>query len=87
MSGNTLPDVLGWLGATALLAAYALVSTKVVEGDSLVYQLLNAAGSLLLVVNSFHYGAFPSVVVNIVWIGIAGYALTRRVTRVAGPGG
>ena len=48
------------------------------EGDSLVYQLLNMMGGAFLIVNSFHYKAFPSVAVNVVWIGIAIYTMTRR---------
>ena len=64
-------DILGWLGAAALLAAYALVSAKRLDGDSMKFQLLNLIGSVLLIVNSAYYGAFPSVFVNVVWIGIA----------------
>ncbi|MFZ5918347.1 MAG: CBU_0592 family membrane protein [Chloroflexota bacterium] len=77
MGKNVLIDLIGWSGAVSVLLAYALVSTRKMEGDSFVYQLLNLAGSLLLIVNSSFYGAFPSVGVNVVWAGIAIYALTR----------
>jgi hypothetical protein len=70
-------DTMGWIGAIAILLAYALVSAKKVPGDSVLYQGLNLAGSALLIVNSFYYGAFPSVAVNVVWIGIAAFALIR----------
>lgn len=70
-----LVDVVGWTGAAALLLAYVLVSTKRIEGDSVAYQFLNLGGAVLLIVNSFYYGAYPSVVVNVVWIGIAVLAL------------
>jgi hypothetical protein len=77
--GNSLTiDVFGWSGVAALLIAYGLVSTKKLEGDSTIYQLLNLAGSALLIINSFYYGAYPSVGVNIAWVGIAVFALTRR---------
>lgn len=78
MSSNFLIDSIGWIGAISLLAAYALVSMRKLEGDSLVYQLLNMMGGAFLIVNSFHYKAFPSVAVNVVWIGIAIYTMTRR---------
>jgi hypothetical protein len=78
MSSNFLIDSIGWMGAISLLAAYALVSMRKLEGDSLVYQLLNMMGGAFLIVNSFHYKAFPSVAVNVVWIGIAIYTMTRR---------
>ena len=78
MTHDILIDIVGWIGAVVLLLAYGLVSTRKTEGDSGVYQWLNLAGSALLMVNSFFYGAYPSSGVNIVWIGIALYALFRR---------
>ena len=78
MDSNVLIDIAGWMGVAALLVAYALVSTRRLAGDSMTYQLLNTAGSVLLIINSFYYGAYPSVSVNIAWIGIAIYALIRK---------
>jgi hypothetical protein len=78
MAGNLVVDVVGWAGAVALLGAYAPVSNRILEGDSIFYQLLNLVGGALLIVNSFYYGAFPSVGVNVVWIGIAVFAIVRK---------
>jgi hypothetical protein len=74
---DLLSDIIGYLGVLELLVAYALVSTKKIEGDSAVYQLLNLVGSASLIVNSLVNEAYPSVVVNIFWIGIAAFALIR----------
>jgi hypothetical protein len=74
-------DVGGWLGVAALLSAYALVSLRRLEADSLVYQMLNLTGGGLLILNSFYYGAYPSVGVNLAWIGIALFTLARRKPR------
>ena len=71
-------DIAGWIGVIALLIAYGLVSTKRIEGDAVIYQLLNLAGAALLIVNSFYYGAYPSVVINVIWIGIAIFALWQK---------
>ena len=73
-----LIDILGWLGVALFLVAYALVSTKKLEGDSVIYQAMNILGGVLLVTNSFYYHALPSVGVNVAWIGIAIFALTRK---------
>ena len=78
IDNSSLIDIAGWIGVAALLIAYALVSTRRIEGDSVVYQLLNMTGGALLIVNSSYYRAYPSVGVNVAWIGIAIYALTRR---------
>ena len=78
MGRNVVVDIAGWIGVVALLVAYGLVSTKRTEGDSVIYQLLNGIGAILLITNSYYYGAYPSVGINIVWIGIAIYALARK---------
>ncbi len=70
-------DALGWLGAGVLLFAYFLVSSGRVHGGSLLYQGLNAAGSVLLGANSLYYGAVPSAFVNAVWLAIAAYGAAR----------
>jgi len=81
MKLDLVSDVLGWIGAALLLGAYALVSTKKLEGDSVTFQLLNLLGSAFLIVNSAYYGAYPSVGVNVVWIGIAVFAIARVMSR------
>lgn len=68
-------DVLGWAGAFLILTAYALISFKKVEGNSIRYQLLNIVGSVFLVINTYYYGAIPSTIVNIVWAVIALFAI------------
>lgn len=78
MKPQLIVDILGWIGAVCLLLAYFLVSRKKLAGDSLNYQLLNLAGGGLLTINSLYYGAFPSVAVNLVWIGIALFTLSKR---------
>jgi hypothetical protein len=82
MESSLLVDVIGWLGVAGLLAAYGLVSAKKLAGDSAIYQSLNLLGAGLLIVNSFYYGAFPSVGINVVWVAIAVFTLvSRRITR------
>jgi len=81
MDASLLIDIAGWLGVAALLIAYFMVSTQRMEGSSVPYQLLNAGGSGLLILNSYYYGAMPSVGINIAWIAIAVYALSRTLQR------
>jgi hypothetical protein len=71
-------DAIGWVGAAALLVAYAMVSHKKLEGDSPTYQLLNITGSLLLAANTIFYGSYPSTFVNLIWAGIAVFAIGTR---------
>ncbi len=71
-------DAIGWVGAAALLVAYAMISHKKLEGDSATYQLLNISGSLLLAVNTIFYGSYPSTFVNLIWAGIAVFSIMTR---------
>lgn len=70
-------DVLGWIGAAALLLGYWLISRGRVTGLTRSYQLLNAGASVLLFVNTFMYRAYPSAFVNLAWLGIAMHTLVR----------
>jgi hypothetical protein len=70
-----LVDTLGWLGAVCVLVAYGLVSSGRVHGRAPLYQVPNAIGSVLLTVNTYYYHAYPSSFVNVLWLGIAVYAL------------
>ncbi len=81
MISSLLIDILGWIGAAGLLIAYALVSAKRVEGDSTGYQLLNTVGSIFLMINTIHYGAYPSALLNLFWLGVAIYAVRKTIVR------
>ena len=74
-----LIDALGWIGSFLLIFAYVGVSQKRLDPQSITYQSLNLMGSILLIVNTFYYGAFPSTAVNIIWVGIGiFYVLKKR---------
>jgi len=71
-------NVSGWIGVAALLAAYWLVSTQKMTGDSRAFQGLNLVGAVLVLMNSLYYGAYPSVGVNAAWIAIGVYTLAKH---------
>lgn len=74
-------EILGWLGAALLIVAYAIVSYGSVDGRNRLYQSLNIAASLLLVVNTAWHRAWPSAAVNIIWAVIATGTLVPGLTR------
>ncbi len=81
-NNDVLTNILGWIGAIALLVAYALISARRVEGDSTGYQLLNLVGSILLMLNTLYYEAYPSSFLNLFWMGVALYALRKVIGKV-----
>lgn len=74
-------EVIGWAGAVLIIAAYALLTAGRLSGASRAYHLMNIVGAIGFVVNSGWNGALPSAVLNVVWLGIGGYALLQRRTR------
>ncbi len=71
----------GWGGALLILSAYLLVSSGRVTGQSPLFQWMNLAGAAGFVVNGYAHGAIPSASLNILWMGIAAFALVRIARR------
>ena len=81
-----LVDAAGWIGAVALLTAYALVSGGRVGGRGPAFQALNLVGAVGLLVNGVWHGAWPSAALNAVWLVVGLLAVTRlRDDRVPPP--
>jgi hypothetical protein len=78
---SSLAMIAGWIGALLLLTAYLLVSLRRLAGNGVLFQVLNVAGSLGLAAASVAGGVWPSVAVNVVWIGIGVVVLVRHAVR------
>jgi hypothetical protein len=68
---------IGWLAALLILVAYLLLSLGKVDGRSRLYQCMNIAGAIGMIINSGWNGAIPSAVLNAIWALIGLYALVR----------
>lgn len=77
-------EILGWLGAAMVVAAYAIVSYGRISGRNGLYQALNIAGALLLALNTAWHHAWPSAAVNVIWMFIAVGALIPGLARRRG---
>lgn len=74
-------EIIGWAAAVLILASYVLLSLGRIEAQSTAYQGMNIVGAAGFIVNSGYNGAIPSAVLNIVWMGIGLFALTRIMRR------
>jgi len=61
----------GWIGAMGLLTAFYLNSTNKINTNSKIYQWLNFFSALLLLINAFYINAYPFIIINIFWAGVA----------------
>lgn len=75
-------EIIGWIGAVLILAAYILLSLEKLDGQSPAYQWMNVVGAACFVANSGWNGAIPSAALNVVWMGIGFYTL-RAINRRA----
>jgi hypothetical protein len=80
---KTFVDCAGWSAALLILGAYGLISSGKMQARSALYQWMNIIGALGFIINSGWNGAWPSVGLNVVWLGIAVVALlrNRRIAR------
>jgi hypothetical protein len=76
-------EVVGWIGALLILAAYGLLSAGKLDARSPAYQWLNVIGAVGFILNSGWNGAWPSAALNVVWVGIGLVALVRIFGRRA----
>ena len=67
----------GWYGVVAILGAYALLSFKIIQSDSLAYQILNLTGAIGIATEAASKKDTQPVVLNIVWATIALVAITQ----------
>lgn len=83
MSTIFLVNIIGWIGALSLLAAYLLVSRGKIPGRSYLYQGLNIIGSLGFIINSGYFGAIPSVGLNTIWL-LIGIVTIFKINTLSG---
>ncbi|MBN8653042.1 MAG: hypothetical protein J0L67_16540 [Cytophagales bacterium] len=74
---------MGWIGSVAVIAAYALNSLQKIKSDSLIFQVLNLTGAVLLIINSVFKEAYPFTFINTVWAVIAVVAIFRMMRKPA----
>lgn len=89
---KVLVEAIGWVGAGLVLFAYQRVALgRGSTGPS--FAVMNSIGGACLVLNGAYNGAWPSVGLNLVWVGVGAVSLWRfsrerhSLSEVSGPGG
>ena len=73
-----LVEVLGWIASMLIVGSYALNITGRLSAKSKLYVTANIIGGIFFVVNTYYHQAYPSMLVNIVWVIIAVVMLTKK---------
>lgn len=76
-----MPLTLGIIGMSLILVGFLLNQLKIWSQDSVVYDLVNFIGSILLLLYALYGGAWPFVVLNGVWALYSGYDVFRAIVE------
>ena len=75
---GVLIEVLGWIASVLIVGSYALNITGKLPASSKIYVLANIIGGVFFVVNTYFHKAYPSMFVNVVWVIIAIYMISKK---------
>lgn len=76
-----LIEILGWIASVLIVGAYASNIYGRLRADSLLYIWSNIIGGCFFVVNTIFHHAYPSAVVNVVWVIIAVNAVVKKMLQ------
>jgi len=75
---NILIESLGWIASVLIVGSYALNITGRLQAESNWYILANIIGGFFFVINTYFHQAYPSMVVNFIWVIIAIVMITKK---------
>jgi hypothetical protein len=78
MTLKSFVDFSGWAAFGLILGSYGLLSFGKIQASSRLYQWMNIVGALGFIINCTANHTWPSVALNVAWLGIAVYALRRN---------
>ncbi len=73
-----LIEVLGWIASVLIVGSYALNITGKLAANSKTYVVANLVGGLFFVLNTYYHQAYPSMLVNFIWVIIAIVMLLKK---------
>lgn len=75
---NILVELLGWIASILIVGSYALNITGKLAAESKIYIFANIFGGLFFVINTYFHQAYPSMVVNMIWVIIAIIMIAKK---------
>ncbi len=68
---NITVEVLGWIASVLIVGSYAFNISGRLQTNNKWYVWANIIGGLFFVINTYFHHAYPSMVVNTIWVIIA----------------
>jgi len=77
----TFLDFLGVVGSLMICAAYLAVSLRRVDPEGFRFHIVNATGSILLLISLYFRPNPGAIVIEALWLAIAGFAICRALLK------
>jgi len=77
----TLLDFVGLVGALTICAAYLLVSLRRVDPEGFRFHIVNAAGSILLLISLYFRPNPGAILIEVLWLAIAAMGIGRALLK------
>jgi hypothetical protein len=74
-------DVIGFVGAAAIVAAYFANQQRWLRSEDWRYPFANLVGAALILVSLFFEWNFPSVVIEIFWVAISLHGVAKSLAN------
>lgn len=71
-------EIIGWIGAVLLVGAYFFNINGKLKSTSTTYIICNLLGGVFFAINTWAHKAYPSVLVNVIWVVIAIAAIAKK---------
>jgi hypothetical protein len=71
-------EIIGWVGALLITGAYYLNITGKMNSASPAYIVSNLLGGIFFIINTLAHQAYPSMMVNVIWVIIAIAAMFKK---------
>ena len=78
MSYEPYIEIMGWIASVLIVGSYSLNITGKLSASSKTYVLANIIGGVFFVVNTYFHKAYPSMFVNVIWVIIAIYMISKK---------
>jgi len=76
----TIPDFIGITGVLMIVVMYTMNQLGAIKTEDLWYSVLNAVGSVLILISLYFYFNLASFLIEIVWLVVSLYGVYRTLS-------
>ena len=68
---NSWPDLIGYAGVFMVLVAYTLLQARRMDGNGILYPLINLIGAILILISLLYKPNMPAIVMEAAWVVVS----------------